>query len=81
MYKLFGILKRPEGVSLAEFHRWWLEEHVTLVKRFPSLKQYTINHRTTEDSPTLAPTVCRGARPCAPTQAGFPASWPSLPHW
>jgi uncharacterized protein (TIGR02118 family) len=49
MYKLFGILKRPEGVSLAEFHRWWLEEHATLVKRFPGLKKYTINLATTDN--------------------------------
>ena len=49
MYKLFGILKRPEGVSLEEFHRWWLEEHATLVKRFPGLKKYTINLTTSGD--------------------------------
>jgi uncharacterized protein (TIGR02118 family) len=49
MYKLFGILKRPEGVSLKEFHRWWLEEHATLVKRFPGLKKYTINLATNDD--------------------------------
>jgi len=49
MYKLFGILKRPEGVSLEKFHQWWLEEHATLVKRFPGLKKYTINLATNGD--------------------------------
>jgi len=49
MYKLFGILKRPEGVSLEDFHRWWLTEHSTLVKRFPGLKKYAINLTTSED--------------------------------
>lgn len=49
MYKLFGILKRPEGVSLEDFQRWWLTEHSTLVKRFPGLKKYAINLATSGD--------------------------------
>lgn len=49
MYKLFGILKRPEGVNLEEFHQWWLKEHATLVKRFLGLKKYAINLMTTGD--------------------------------
>jgi uncharacterized protein (TIGR02118 family) len=49
MYKLIGILKRPAGMSLAAFHQWWLEEHATLVKRFPGLKKYAINLTTTDD--------------------------------
>lgn len=49
MYKLIGILKRPAGVGVEEFHRWWLEEHATLVKRFPGLKKYTINLATDAD--------------------------------
>ena len=43
MYKLIGLLKRPTGMSLEEFHQWWLNEHATLVKRFPGLKKYAIN--------------------------------------
>lgn len=49
MYKLFGILKRPEGVSLEEFHQWWLKEHAVLVKRFPGLTKYAINLMTSGD--------------------------------
>jgi hypothetical protein len=38
MYKVIGILKRPEGTGLEAFHRWWLQEHATLVRKFPGLK-------------------------------------------
>ena len=49
MYKLIGILKRPEGVSIEAFPQWWLQEHATLVKRFPGLKKYAINLATSGD--------------------------------
>jgi len=51
MYKLIGLLKRPEGMSLEDFQRWWLTEHSTYVKRFPGLKRYVINISTTPDQP------------------------------
>jgi uncharacterized protein (TIGR02118 family) len=49
VYKLIGILKRPEGMSVEAFHQWWLQEHATLVKRFPGLKKYAINLSTSGD--------------------------------
>jgi len=49
VYKLIGILKRPNGVSVEAFHQWWLQEHATLVKRFPGLKKYAINLTTSGD--------------------------------
>lgn len=49
MYKLIGILKRPDGVSVEAFHQWWLQEHATLVQRFPGLKKYAINLTTSGD--------------------------------
>jgi uncharacterized protein (TIGR02118 family) len=49
MYKLIGLLKRPDGMSLEEFHQWWLNEHATLVKRFPGLKKYAINLAVSAD--------------------------------
>jgi len=49
VYKLIGILKRPEGVSIEAFHQWWLQEHATFVKRFPGLKRYAINLTTSGD--------------------------------
>jgi hypothetical protein len=30
VYKLIGILKRPDGVTVEAFHKWWLQEHATL---------------------------------------------------
>lgn len=49
MYKVIGILKRPEGMSLEAFHKWWLQEHATLVKKWPGLKKYAINLATSGD--------------------------------
>lgn len=51
MYKLIGLLKRPEGMNLEDFHKWWLTEHTTYVKRFPGLKRYVVNISTTPDQP------------------------------
>jgi len=51
MYKLIGLLKRPEGMSLEDFHNWWLKEHTTYVKRFPGLKRHVVNLATTADQP------------------------------
>jgi uncharacterized protein (TIGR02118 family) len=49
VYKLIGILKRPEGVSVEAFQRWWLQEHATFVKQFPGLRKYAINLTITGD--------------------------------
>ena len=49
MYKVIGILKRPEGISLETFHQWWLNEHTKLAKKFPGLKKYVINLSTSGD--------------------------------
>jgi len=49
MYKVIGLLKRPDGMSLEEFHHWWLSEHATLVQQFPGLTRYAINLTTSAD--------------------------------
>ncbi|NNL84024.1 MAG: EthD domain-containing protein [Myxococcales bacterium] len=49
MYKVVGLLKRPEGVEIEDFHRWWLEEHAEKVKKWPGLVRYCINLATTDD--------------------------------
>ena len=49
MYKLLGILKRPEGMDFEAFKTWWLTEHAPKVKQWPGLKKYSINLATTPD--------------------------------
>jgi len=48
-YKLFGIVKRPEGVTKDELKTWWLEEHAQKVARWPGLVKYCINLSVTDD--------------------------------
>jgi len=43
VYKVIGILKRPEGMAFDDFRRWWLEEHAPKVQRWPGLTAYNIN--------------------------------------
>lgn len=43
MYKVIGILKRPDGMAFEDFRRWWLEEHAPRVQKWPGLSGYTIN--------------------------------------
>jgi uncharacterized protein (TIGR02118 family) len=40
MIKNFSLLKRKEGMSLAEFRHWALEEHPELGKKIPGLRHY-----------------------------------------
>ena len=49
MFKVMGIIKRPEGMEFSAFKQWWLEEHAPKVKRWPGLKEYRINLCTTPD--------------------------------
>jgi len=49
MYKLMGIIKRPEGMDFEAFKRWWLDEHSPKVKQWPGLVEYRINLCTTSD--------------------------------
>ena len=49
MYKVVGIIKRPEGMDFEEFKRWWLQEHALKVKQWPGLLKYSINLCTTPD--------------------------------
>lgn len=49
MYKIIGILKRPEGMEFEAFKQWWLTEHAPKVKKWPGLKEYRINLCTSSD--------------------------------
>ena len=49
MYKLMGIIKRPEGMDFEDFKSWWLNEHAPKVKQWPGLIEYRINLCTTPD--------------------------------
>jgi hypothetical protein len=31
-YKVFGVLKRPDGMTFEQFKKWWLEVHVGIVR-------------------------------------------------
>jgi uncharacterized protein (TIGR02118 family) len=49
MFKIVGIIKRPEGMDFEAFKTWWLTEHAPKVKQWPGLKKYAINLCTTAD--------------------------------
>lgn len=49
MFKVIGILKRPDGMDFEAFKTWWLTEHAPKVKQWPGLKEYRINLCTTPD--------------------------------
>lgn len=49
MYKVIGIIKRPEGMDFAQFKAWWLTTHAPKVQQWPGLKKYSINLCTTSD--------------------------------
>lgn len=51
MYKVLGLLKRPEGMTVEEFRGWWLEEHAPKVKKWAGLKAYNINLTLADDAP------------------------------
>lgn len=49
MFKVMGIIKRPEGMDFEAFKQWWLVEHAPKVKKWPGLKEYRINICTSPD--------------------------------
>ena len=42
MYALIGILKKPPEMSVAEFRRWWLDEHAAQARLLPRLRRYDV---------------------------------------
>lgn len=49
MYKVVGLLKRPEGMQMDDFRRWWLEVHAPKVKKWKGVTRYCVNLCTTDD--------------------------------
>lgn len=49
MFKVIGIIKRPEGMEFEAFKTWWLNEHAPKVQQWPGLREYRINLSTTPD--------------------------------
>ena len=50
-YKVFGILKRPDGMSFEDFKKWWQEMHVPRVMKWPGLIAYDLNFALNENEP------------------------------
>jgi uncharacterized protein (TIGR02118 family) len=50
-YKVFGNLKRPDGMSFADFKTWWREVHVPRVTKWPGLVAYDLNFALNENEP------------------------------
>ncbi len=54
MIKLLVLLQKRAELSWAEFHRYWGEEHVPIVRRIPGLRGYVQNHATDPRTATFA---------------------------
>ena len=50
-YKIFGILKRPDGMTFEQFKTWWVEVHVPRVMKWPNIVAYEINFPLNENEP------------------------------
>lgn len=58
MIKIIFCLRRMPELSLAEFHRYWLDEHAPLVRQHADalrLRRYTQSHSFAD--PRLAPSI------------------------
>ncbi|MCA0244138.1 MAG: EthD domain-containing protein [Proteobacteria bacterium] len=56
MIKVMWFLKRAEHLSLAEFRRWWLEQHAADIAadQRPFLRRYKVDVRVADDAPFAA---------------------------
>lgn len=52
MLKVVSLMKKKDGISLAEFRKWALEEHPELGKQLPGMRHYRMSV-VLEDSPDL----------------------------
>ena len=42
MIKTFSLLKRRPEMTRAEFHRWWLEDHIPYAVKLPGVLKYRV---------------------------------------
>ena len=42
MHAMIGFMRKPDGVSTAEFRDWWLGKHVPHVLAVPGLRHYVV---------------------------------------
>ena len=52
MMKVISLLKRKEGMSLADFRRWAMDEHPKLGKQLPGMRHYRMSV-VLQDDPNL----------------------------
>ena len=50
-YQVFGILKRPDGMSFEDFKKWWQEVHVPRVMKWAGVVAYDLNFALDENEP------------------------------
>ena len=50
-YKIFGILKRPDGMTFEQFKKWWVEVHVPRVMKWQGIVGYDVNFALNENEP------------------------------
>jgi hypothetical protein len=50
-YKIFGMLKRPDGMTFEQFKTRWVEVHVPRVMKWHGIVAYEINFPLNENEP------------------------------
>jgi uncharacterized protein (TIGR02118 family) len=43
MIKVMALMKRKDGMSLADFRKWILEDHVAFARKVPGMRKYNSN--------------------------------------
>lgn len=53
MVKVIFLMRRKEEMSLEDFRKWLLDEHVVFARNLPGIKKYTANPLLKEDADAL----------------------------
>ncbi len=49
MFKIVGLMKRPDGMDMDSFGAWWLKDHAPKVMGHPGIVKYNISLSITDD--------------------------------